>query len=152
MNVNGILGIGTSVAVDTGGVNMQPRDCRRSAEPEEDVDARLPCYRFAIKTFEHSVMRKLAHFYYSCAGSSSDNGSSSTNIECVMAVPTGPDDVYYKLMIIFNYSFQRSITEDFCSCSKRFWSPFYTFYVQCSEKRPDLSRMNDIWCKDVIQG
>jgi hypothetical protein len=25
-------------------VNVQPRDCRRSAAPEEDVDARLPCY------------------------------------------------------------------------------------------------------------
>lgn len=26
-----------------GAVNRQPRDCRRSAAPDEDVEARLPC-------------------------------------------------------------------------------------------------------------
>lgn len=31
------------LVVEGGGVNTQPRDWRRSAEPEEEVDARLPC-------------------------------------------------------------------------------------------------------------
>jgi hypothetical protein len=42
--VNGNLEIGTSVVVEVGGVNIQPKDWRRSAEPEVEVDARLPCY------------------------------------------------------------------------------------------------------------
>lgn len=42
MNVNGTRGIGMGVP-GVGAVNRQPRDCKRSAEPEEDVDALLPC-------------------------------------------------------------------------------------------------------------
>lgn len=35
------MGMGVSAA---GGTKRQPRDCKRSAEPDEEVDARLPCY------------------------------------------------------------------------------------------------------------
>lgn len=42
MNVKGIFGMGTA-EIPSGWVNIHPRDCKRSAEPDEDVDARLPC-------------------------------------------------------------------------------------------------------------
>lgn len=41
--MNGIEAMGMVVVSGEGDVNMHPRDCRRSAEPDEDVDARLPC-------------------------------------------------------------------------------------------------------------
>jgi hypothetical protein len=43
MKENGTRGMGIAMS-GVGGVNVQPRDWRRSAAPEEDVDARLPCY------------------------------------------------------------------------------------------------------------
>lgn len=41
--MNGIEAMGILVVSGDGEVNIHPSDCRRSAEPEEDVDARLPC-------------------------------------------------------------------------------------------------------------
>lgn len=43
MKVKGIRLIGRAVPGD-GGVKRQSSDSRRSAEPEDDDEARLPCY------------------------------------------------------------------------------------------------------------
>lgn len=50
MNVKGIRGNGIAAGesdkrfkAEAGGVNVQFSDSSRSAEPDEDVDARLPC-------------------------------------------------------------------------------------------------------------
>ena len=37
------VAVGGPVSLGGGGVKMQPRACKRSAEPDEDVDALLPC-------------------------------------------------------------------------------------------------------------
>lgn len=42
--MKGMRGMGENREEELGGVKIQPRDWRRSAEPEEDVEARLPCY------------------------------------------------------------------------------------------------------------
>ena len=57
MNVKGMDGRSVGVPV-VGGVKMHPRDCKRSAEPDEDVEARLPCCN---KTNENSKEKHLSH-------------------------------------------------------------------------------------------
>jgi hypothetical protein len=42
MKVNGTLAIGRGMSAE-GAINKQSRDCRRSADPDEDVEALLPC-------------------------------------------------------------------------------------------------------------
>ena len=42
MKVNGIRSIGMATSGE-GAVKRQPKDCRRSAEPDDDVEALLPC-------------------------------------------------------------------------------------------------------------
>ena len=42
-NVKGMDLMGMDVVLGGGEVNVHPRDCRRSADPEEEVDAREPC-------------------------------------------------------------------------------------------------------------
>ena len=43
-NVKGMSRMGMDLVLGGGEVNVQPRDWRRSADPEEEVDAREPCW------------------------------------------------------------------------------------------------------------
>jgi hypothetical protein len=47
MKVNGTLDMGKGVS-NEGAVNKQSRDCKRSADPDEDVEALLPCLLFDL--------------------------------------------------------------------------------------------------------
>ena len=47
MKVKGMRGIYKGVP-DVGAVKRQSKDSSRSAEPEEEVEARLPCWRVVI--------------------------------------------------------------------------------------------------------
>lgn len=79
MNVNGTRGIGMGIPGD-GATKRQSNACRRSAEPDEDVDARLPCWK-QFDQSGRSKKKEFTNFDHPGTCASSHNSSSSTNIE-----------------------------------------------------------------------
>jgi hypothetical protein len=76
-------GIGVG-ATARGGTKTHPRDWRRSAEPEDEVDARFPCYtglglRRATEWGSNSL-----YLDHTSASACRDNGGGGADVESVV--------------------------------------------------------------------
>ena len=90
---------------------------------------------------------------YACACAGCDDGGGRADDECVVPVPTGPDDVDDKvLVVVFDRGFDCPSTEHLGSRCEDFWAPLYPLDVQHSEKGADLRGRHDIGRKEVFEG
>lgn len=101
MNVKGIRGNGMPIPAASGssrffgaglgGVNTHPSDSRRSAEPDEEVEALLPCYE--IISNGHCVRDRNTNLDNPCTSTSSNYSCCCAHVERVVAVPAGTHDI-----------------------------------------------------------
>jgi len=96
-----------------GAGNAQPSAWRRSADPEEDVDARLPCCYFVV--YLRGLIKSEpggAHLDYSGASTRSDDSSCCTYIEGVVPVSSRPNYINNEILLpVFDDGLQCSFTQ-----------------------------------------
>lgn len=80
-----------------GGASGQPSACSRSADPDDDVDARFPC---CVRMWEGSVggahisgRGERPHLVHPRACTGCDDGGRGAHVEGVVPVSTGTDDI-----------------------------------------------------------
>lgn len=100
-NWKGVRGMGIECGDEEGreGVGKtQPRAWRRSAEPEDEVDALLPCYTCKNRYYD-SQIKHTTHLTHSRPRPSSNDRGRRADIERVIPVSAGPYNVDYKIVL-----------------------------------------------------
>jgi hypothetical protein len=96
-------GIGVG-ATARGGTKAHPRDWRRSAEPEDEVDARFPCYtRGWVKNEQAEWGSSSLYLDHTNAGACCDDGGGGADVESVVCIPASADDIDDKILVRVEY-------------------------------------------------
>ena len=90
---------------------------------------------------------------YACACAGCDDAGGRADVECVVPVPTGPDDVDDKVLVVVLYHrFECPGTEQPGSRCEIFWASLCPVYVHRSKEGADLGGRHEIGCKEVFEG
>ena len=148
--MKGMLANGMGVS-GVGAVNTHPSDCSRSAEPEDDVEARLPCYNTSSTHCIHEY-KSGSHLDHSRTSPSSDDCSSRAHVEGVVPIPACAHNVDHKVIFcVLHGSLESTMSQNISRGSERFWPALDAIDVKCGQECANLDRQNSIWREDMLQ-
>ena len=135
-----------------GGVNVQPRDWRRSAAPEEDVEARLPCYDRCLSQHFSYDMQRREYLDDTSACACSNHCGRRAHVERVVPISARPNDIDDEILVsILDFCLECTSPQNFGGGSQRIWSSFDAVDVQSCQESADLNWMDGIWGEEEVQ-
>lgn len=90
---------------------------------------------------------------YSSACAGGDDSSTRADVECIVPISTGPDDIDDKvLVIVLDRCFEGPGTEHISSHCEVFLALLYPLDMRRSKEGTDLRGRDDIGCKEMFEG
>ena len=131
---------------------MQPRDWRRSAAPEEDVEARLPCYGWCPSEHFPRGMQRRGYLDDPSACACSNHCGCRAHVERVVPISARSDDIDDEILVsILDFCLECTSSQNFCGGSQRIWSSFDPVDVQGRQESADLNWMDGVWGEEEAQ-